>query len=204
MIKDYRKKTITKLLIIFISFSFAALLSLKQNYQFIQQVKAQACPVGYSCRDGCTKSGQCIDNDACFVDPNYSIIRRDGQHPCGSSIIGHVVVPNGVYKYNMSISDKSGVNIGILVFASKILKLVDIIAGLLVFTNFMLAGYSYITAAGNTSVYNEVKDKLTYSVVGIVIIVVAYTAAALIGLIFFGNAGFILNPNITKYGALAP
>ena len=110
----------------------------------------------------------------------------------------------GVDRYNIDAANGNGINIGILVFASKLLKLVNIVAGLLIFVNFVSAGYTYITSAGNTSLYTEIKEKLTFSVVGIVIIVAAYTGAALLGLIFFGDPSFILNPDLVKYGALTP
>jgi len=197
-----KKELLIKILVVFIS--LVSFFGFKQNY--ILQIDAQDCPTDYTCSGGCHYLGQCVNNKICTKQGmrGYVVI-APGNESCGSAIIGGVTPPKGVSNYNWDWQTiKSGGNIGVLVFASKLLKLIDIVAGLLIFANFTIAGYSYIISAGNTSIMTEIKDKLTFSIVGIVIIVVAYTAAAIIGLIFFGNASFILNPDITKYGALAP
>lgn len=181
--------------------------------QFLQtskiQVQATACPPGYSCYGGCTRDGQCVNNKICEsaevdVGGVKKKVIRLSNRTCGSALIGKVEPPKGVFEYNARAGGSSGINIGILVFASKLLKLVNIVAGLLIFVNFISAGYVYITSAGNTGLYAEIKDKLTFSIIGIIIIVAAYTGAALFGYIFFGDPGIVLNPDLTKYGALAP
>ena len=108
-----------------------------------------------------------------------------------SDIFGTIKVPQGVEAYNQ----KAG-GIGLLEFFTVLLRLATIIAGLWVLLNFVLAGYSYITAQGNASAHTDVKNKLTMSVLGIIIIVVSQGAVALLGLIFAGNASFFLNPII--------
>ena len=169
-------------------------------------VQADSCPTGCTCSRGCTHVGQCVDNDACVQDYRRAdcFITRDGSHPCGSALIGEIEPPKGVDRYNMNAANGTGINIGILVFASKLLKLANIVAGLLIFANFVSAGYTYITSAGNTSLYAEIKDKLTFSIIGIIIIVAAYSGVAIFSYIFFGDPGLLLNPDLTKYGALAP
>jgi hypothetical protein len=110
-----------------------------------------------------------------------------------NDIIGNVVPPAGVAVYN----DKVGENgIGLLLFISNLIKLGTIVAGIWVMFNFISAGYIYITSAGDSSAHKKVSDQLTMSVIGLVIIVASYTIAGLLGLIIFGDPGYILNPQI--------
>jgi hypothetical protein len=109
------------------------------------------------------------------------------------NIFGSIEEPAGVDKYNA----QAGANgLGLMVFISNILRLGGIVAGLWVFMNFILAGWTYITAAGDTGAAKKVQDKLTMSVIGLVLIVASYTLAAMLGLLLFGDAGYILNPTI--------
>jgi hypothetical protein len=62
--------------------------------------------------------------------------------------------------------------------------------------NFILAGFTYITSADNPSAIEKIGTKLSSSVIGLAIIVASYTIAAVIGLILFGDATFIINPQI--------
>ena len=203
--KEFMKKIIKILAVL------SVIIGLSVGGPKINQANA-ACPTGYTCIPPCTANGQCVNNKVCeaitikYTSPDaahHKVIRLSNRS-CGSAIIGKVEPPKGVFEYNAHAGGASGINIGILVFASKLLKLVNIAAGLLFFANFTMAGYTYITSAGNTNIMTEIKDKLTFSIVGIIIIVAAYTGAALFGYIFFGDPGIVLNPDLTKYGALAP
>jgi len=117
------------------------------------------------------------------------------------SVFGQVDAPPGVAEFNAQIRgggvgpDVEG--IGIIIFASNLIRIATIIAGLIVFFNFIKAGYSYIASDGSTKVNEEVKNTLTYSILGLVIIVASYTIIAIISLLLFGKADFILNPIIT-------
>ena len=109
-------------------------------------------------------------------------------------IIGTVSPPPGVDKFN---SNPGAVNnIGIVVFVSNMIKVATVIAGVWVLFNFIAAGYTYITESGNANAATKVKDQITMSVQGLVIIVAAYTIIAVISFLLFGDAGFILNPTL--------
>lgn len=108
-------------------------------------------------------------------------------------IFGNIDLPEGVAKYD---AQAGGGTIGLLGFFSNILNLFTIVMGLYVLYNFIMAGYLYITSAGDSGAHTKVKDKVTWSVVGLAVIVMAYTITGIIGLVFFGDAGFILNPTI--------
>ncbi len=170
-------------------------------------VNADTCPYD-ECSGGCTYEGQCVDNIKCvltvYEEPSFQTVLAKGDQPCGSFIIGGISPPKGVDSFNRQVwRDASvvGKYIGIFYFVSAGLRLFFIIAGLLVFGNFIYSGFIYITQAGNSKTHTEVKERITFSVVGLVIMVSAFIVASLIGAIVFGDVGFILNPNISDYGA---
>lgn len=118
------------------------------------------------------------------------------QATTNSDVFGQVSPPPGVAAYNTA----SGGDIGIWVFVGTLLRVGTVIAGLWVLLNIFLAGFQYITAGGDSGAHNKVKDRITNSVIGLALIVGSYTIAGIIGLLFFGDALFILNPTITGPG----
>jgi hypothetical protein len=111
-----------------------------------------------------------------------------------TDIIGTIEKPPGVDNF-----DTPGApdQIGVLNFFSALLQVATIIAGLYVLLNFILAGYEYITSGGDTGAHAKVRQNLTSSVIGLIIIAVSYTIVALLGLILFGSADFFLNPDLS-------
>jgi hypothetical protein len=110
----------------------------------------------------------------------------------GADIFGTIEAPEGVAQYNTQAG-----GIGIMVFFSNIIKLLTIVAGLWVFVNFLMAGWSIITSAGDSGATKKAYDKILMSVIGLVIIIGSYTLIALISLLLFGKADYILNPVLT-------
>jgi hypothetical protein len=111
--------------------------------------------------------------------------------PNPATIFGKVSAPPGVAEY-----DSAAGGIGLLLFVSNALKLVAIGAGLFVIFNVVYAGIIYISSFGEASAHTKVRDLLTYSLIGLVIIAASYAIAILIGFIFFGDADFIINPTV--------
>lgn len=168
-----------------------------------QTARAVPCPPPstFNCLGGCSYVGQCApSNNTCEMADATTIADIGG--PCGSAIIGGITAPQGVGSYNCSTGLCT--NIGIFSFISVALRLFTVICGLFMFFNFLWAGYALITKAGDTKAFTDVRERLQYAMIGLVIIVSAYMLAAIIGLVFFGNAGFILKPDISQYGATAP
>jgi len=159
----------------------------------------EGCPSEYAgCGGGCTSSGQCISNRLCEVNSqNYLVLSN---RKCGSYILGEVEAPAGIENYNVKVAAEGG-RIGVFVFISNILRLFFIIAGLIVFANFIIAAYTYITTAGETKANTEVRERITFSVIGLVIMIAAFMVAAIIGAIVFDDATFILKPNLEQYSA---
>jgi len=106
-------------------------------------------------------------------------------------IFGTIAPPPGVDKYN-----PPGGGIGIVPFMSNLIRVATIVAGIWSMINFILAGFYYVTSGDNKSNIEKANDKMTRTVIGLLIIVASYTIAALIGLIIFGDATFILNPQL--------
>jgi hypothetical protein len=109
-----------------------------------------------------------------------------------ASVFGNIDAPPGVDKFNQ----QSASGIGLILFFSNLIKLISVIAGVWTMFNFIFAGFTYITKANDSGAIEKIGDKLSLSVVGLAIIIASYTIAAVIGLILFGDAGFIINPQI--------
>lgn len=116
-------------------------------------------------------------------------------------VFGSITPPSGVQAY-----DTQAGGIGILVFFSNVIRAFTLIAGIYVMFNIVLAGFGYVTAgsSGDTGAHQKAKDKITLSVIGLVIIVASYTIMGIIGFVFFGEADYFINPElITPTGAPA-
>lgn len=87
-------------------------------------------------------------------------------------------------------------NIGIVLFFSNILRLVFVVAGIYALLNFIIAGYQYMTAGGDTKALTAAWNRIWQTLLGLIIIVGSFALAALFGYLIFGNAMFILNPKI--------
>lgn len=111
----------------------------------------------------------------------------------GNDIFGTINAPKGVAEYN----DQAGSQVGgLMIFFSNIIKISAVFAGIWVMINFILAGWIYITSSGDSNAASKVSSKLNMSLIGIMLIVGAYTIAALIGLIIFGDVNYIINPTL--------
>ncbi len=115
-------------------------------------------------------------------------------------LVGEIQVPDGVDLINQD----SGAEIGIIFFLSNLIKLFTIIGGIWIMVNLILAAYLYITKGDSSDVSTKVRDKITMSVLGLALMIASYTVAALIGMIFYGDAAYILSPTITPLEGSVP
>lgn len=113
------------------------------------------------------------------------------------SVFGTIQAPAGVAQYNAA----AGGGIGLVTFISNLIRVATVIAGIWVMINFIMAGWAYITGSGDSKAHSDASAKMTYSMIGLAVIVGAYTIAALVGLIFFGDASYIINPRFEGVGA---
>lgn len=87
---------------------------------------------------------------------------------------------------------------GLVLFFTNILRLIFVVAGIWAFINFIIAGFQYMSAGGDSKALESAWARIWQSLLGMVIIVGSFALAALIGQVFFGNAAAILSP--TLYG----
>lgn len=114
--------------------------------------------------------------------------------------VGVIEKPEGLAAFDTQAG--GGESIGLLIFISNLIKVGTVVAGIWVLFNIIFAGWMYITSSGDSAVHGKVKDQITNSIIGLIVIVAAYTIVALIGLLLFGRADYFLNPTIpTPAGA---
>ncbi len=113
------------------------------------------------------------------------------------SVVGTIEPPPGVDKWQAQVGDN---DIGIILFLSNMIRLITIVAGIWTMLNFIFAGWIYLTSSGDSSAGEKVSTKMLNSVIGLAIVAFSYTIAAIVGLLIFGDATFIINPKLTSIG----
>lgn len=114
------------------------------------------------------------------------------------TITGQIEPPPGTDKY-IAASGVASDEIAVIFFISRIIRMIMLIAGVWAGIMILLAGYTFISAQGNSDAYQKVRNQLTNAVVGLLIIMLSFTLTGLVSLIVFGDAGFILNPELELY-----
>lgn len=109
--------------------------------------------------------------------------------------LGILDEPPGVVKYNTA-AGATADQPAIIYFLSRMIRLAAVLGGVWVVINIIIAAFFYITGSGDAGAHTKVRNLLTSSLVGLILIVGFYTMGAIIGLIFFGDATFILNPQL--------
>lgn len=79
-------------------------------------------------------------------------------------------------------------------FITVIVRFFIIIAGLFALVQFLLAGFSLITAGGDKAKITEATSKITNSIIGLIIIAASFVIIAIISKILYGNFNAILFP----------
>lgn len=111
-------------------------------------------------------------------------------------LVGEIAVPKGVDLINAD----AGGNIGIILFLSNMIRFIIILGGLWTLLNIVFAAFAYFTGGGKPDSHAKAKDRFTMSVIGLLLMIASYTIAALIGLVFYGDATYIITPTITPIG----
>jgi len=112
-------------------------------------------------------------------------------------IFGEVTPPQALRKiYPGGIGREAGGPEGMIILFNNILKLLVIGAGIFALLNFILAGYSFMSAAGDPKKVELAWAKIWQSMVGLLIIAASFALAALIGKLLFGSTTAILSPII--------
>ena len=108
-----------------------------------------------------------------------------------AQIFGEILPPPHVEKYAGGSEGQ-----GLILFLSNFVKLFMVISGLFAFLNLILAGWQYISSGAEPEKVSQATNKITYSVIGLLVVVASFTLAGIFGYIFFGDASAIINPKI--------
>ncbi len=87
-------------------------------------------------------------------------------------------------------------NTGLIALLTNIIRLAFVAAGIFALFNFIVAGFQYMNAGGDSKALTAAWSRIWLSLVGLIILVGSFALAALFGYLFFGNAEFILKPVI--------
>lgn len=133
-----------------------------------------------------------------------NLLANNSTLPSAKDVIGGIPVPPGTEAYNQA-SGAAGApaNFALLFFISNAIKAFTVVAGVWVVFNIVRAGYLYISQGGSKSAATEkVRNIVTMSALGLLLIIAAYTLAGLVGLLVFGDASYIISPKLptpTRY-----
>lgn len=81
-------------------------------------------------------------------------------------------------------------------FITNALRLFFVAAGIMALLNFLIAGFKFINAGGDSKAVSEAWSKIWQSLLGLIVVVGSFALASLFGQLLFGRANFILNPVI--------
>ena len=110
-----------------------------------------------------------------------------------SDIVGSVTDPWGTINPG---TYPSGSGQGLIILLNNILKLLIVVAGIYSFLNLIVAGYSFMAAAGNPEKVTEAWNKIWQTLVGLLIVASSFILAGLFGYLIFGDATAIIQPKI--------
>lgn len=100
------------------------------------------------------------------------------------------------------VSSYGNVGTGLPSFITNVVTIIFAAAGLFAFFNLMIAGFSYISAAGDTKKIEAATYSINMSVIGLVIMVGAAALTGIISYLLFGSATAILSPSIKGPGSI--
>ncbi len=85
---------------------------------------------------------------------------------------------------------------GIVKFLNNILKTLTVAAGIWFLINVILAAFDFISSSGESDKISKAWSKIWYSLIGLVVIIISFAVAAILGWILFKDPKAILQPKI--------
>lgn len=141
----------------------------------------------------------CIGKVVEWGDGECETIAIEGTEACGGglgqAVLGGIQPQSSlqITKYN---NRSPGFRIGLIAFTSRLLRLFTFIIGGIFLLQMVYAGFLYLSSQGDTAVFNKFKETLYWSLIGLFVLAASYAIAALVGLMLFGDATFILKPQL--------
>jgi hypothetical protein len=87
---------------------------------------------------------------------------------------------------------------GVIMLLNFILRLVFVIAGLYALFNFVQAGFAFLGSGGDSKQIEAGRDKIMWTIVGILLMASAVAIAGLIGIIVYKDWNAIITPDFTR------
>jgi hypothetical protein len=94
------------------------------------------------------------------------------------------------------------VGTGLPSFITNVITIIFAAAGLFAFFNLMIAGFSYISAAGDEKKIMAATQSINMSLMGLVVMVATAAITGIVSYLLFGSATAILSPTIKGPGSL--
>lgn len=102
---------------------------------------------------------------------------------------GTVNQPPGVSIYQTNSGNTPGSGLALLI--ANLLRTLIVIAGLYAVVNFLLAGYSFMSAGGDPKKIEDSWAKIYQTIIGLLFTVGAFVIAAMVSRLLFGDFGYI-------------
>lgn len=109
-----------------------------------------------------------------------------------AQIFGQIDAPPGVSRYGNALEG------GPTAFITNIIRLLIVGAAIYALINFVMAGYAYMSAGGDSQKIASATSKITQTMIGLALAAGSFIIAALLGRILFGDFNALLQ--ITIFG----
>lgn len=103
-------------------------------------------------------------------------------------------LPPGLEKYPLAAGGTEGGQI--IIFANNIMKVMIYGSLVIALINLLVSGIGFISSSGNPEYIKTASGRIWISLLGLVVAAGSLVIAGVLGLIFFGSATAIINPQI--------
>ena len=90
----------------------------------------------------------------------------------------------------------ASVNLTTATVFSKIIYFLVAVAGIYSLWQFITGGLDFITSGGDKGKVQQATQKITMSILGLVVIAASFVIIAIIGFLFFGDTSTFINPKL--------
>jgi len=147
--------------------------------------------------------GKCLDGFVCkeqidVVSNTVSYINGD---TCGGGNLGSVRPPIAIQRFNNLAGGGGAPGIGLIIFLNQVITVINIIAGIFVLFNFIISGWILITSWGKSEAYTQIKDRLTYTFIGIAVVAFSSSLAGVVGYSLYQDATAIVKAQLCSPGS---
>ena len=110
------------------------------------------------------------------------------------SFLGEIKLPDYRERFSKLPNGKDGG--ALIIFLNMLIRIFFIAAGLFAVWQFITAGWGFISASGDPKKLTEAQNKITLTMVGLLIMASSVVLAAIAGVLIFGKWDALLNPTL--------